>query len=110
MGMHAVRLTYSTDQAIGAQRKHSGRTRCRAPTFPLDIQFRNAQDFAGDLDFWSIGQVSISRNHCDGLLYRRQERHLVSEREESYLITVPDVAEIRFAQDNQDVICGLAIS
>ncbi len=32
----------------------------------------------------------------------------MSEREESYLITVPDVAEIRFAQDNKTSSAGLA--
>ncbi len=105
MGMRAMRLTYSTDQASGGQRKQFWQDAVSRTYFPLDIQFRNAQEFSGDLDFWSLGQVSISRNHCDGLLYRRQERHLVSEREESYLITVPDIAEIRFSQDNQDVTC-----
>ncbi|ALN75576.1 hypothetical protein M673_22800 (plasmid) [Aureimonas sp. AU20] len=100
-----MRMSYSTNQSPGGQRKQFWQDAVSRTYFPLDIQFRNAQEFAGDLDFWSLGQVSISRNHCDGLLYRRRERHLVSEREESYLITVPDIAEIRFSQDNQDVTC-----
>ena len=100
-----MRTTYSTHQSSGGQRRAFWQDAVSRTYFPLDIQFRNQKEFDGRLDFWSLGQVSISRNHCDGLLYRRQERHLLSEREESYLITVPDIAEIRFLQDNQDVTC-----
>jgi AraC-like DNA-binding protein len=47
----------------------------------------------------------VSRNVSDGLLYRRHERHLLNEREECFLITVPELAEIRFVQDGRDVRC-----
>ncbi|WP_279478748.1 helix-turn-helix domain-containing protein [Aureimonas sp. SK2] len=100
-----MRITYSTaDVAPGLKHAFWQETVART-YFPLDLRFRGGREFDGALDVWSLGDVSISRNHCDGLLYRRQERHLASEREESYLITVPDIAEIRFLQDNRDVTC-----
>jgi AraC-like DNA-binding protein len=74
--------------------------------FPLDLCFAGGNDFNGSLDAWSLGPVSISRNVSDGLLYRRNPQHLVAEREESFLITVPDSGEIRFAQDGKDIRCG----
>ncbi|WP_315727946.1 MULTISPECIES: helix-turn-helix domain-containing protein [unclassified Bradyrhizobium] len=74
--------------------------------FPLDLSFAGHRDFQGSLAAWSLGPVSVSRNVSDGLLYKRHAHHLLAEREESYLITVPDHGEIRFAQDGKDVRCG----
>jgi AraC-like DNA-binding protein len=73
--------------------------------FPLELSFAGGHDFRGSLGAWSLGPVSVSRNVSDGLLYRRHERHLLSEREESFLITVPELAEIHFEQDGRDVRC-----
>ncbi|MDQ0475199.1 AraC-like DNA-binding protein [Labrys wisconsinensis] len=69
------------------------------------MTFRNTPTFAGDLQAWTLGHVSISRNISDALLYRRHKHHLVHEREESYLITVPETSEISFVQDGKDVSC-----
>ena len=73
--------------------------------FPLEISFAAGGDFNGSLGAWALGPVSVSRNVSDGLLYRRHERHLLNEREECYLITVPETAEIRFTQDGKEVRC-----
>ena len=73
--------------------------------FPLDLRFASGSDLDGHLQAWSLGPLSVSRNVCDGLLYRRQQHHLTAEREESFLITVPDRGEIRFVQDGKDVRC-----
>ncbi|MCQ1877457.1 hypothetical protein NOH52_25455, partial [Escherichia coli] len=73
--------------------------------FPLDLVFPGGRDFHASLGAWSMGPLSVSRNVSNGLLYRRHERHLVNEREESFLITVPELAEIRFEQDGRDVRC-----
>ncbi|MBR1225650.1 MULTISPECIES: helix-turn-helix domain-containing protein [unclassified Bradyrhizobium] len=73
--------------------------------YSLDLRFLGGHDFHGNLGAWSLGPVSISRNVCDGLLYKRHERHLVNEREECFLITVPELAEIRFEQDGKDIRC-----
>jgi AraC-like DNA-binding protein len=73
--------------------------------FPLDLSFAGRGDFHGSLGVWSLGPVSVSRNVSDGLLYKRHPHHLLAEREESYLITVPDRGEIRFVQDGSDIQC-----
>lgn len=100
-----MRASYSTNHAAPAMRRKFWQDAVSQTYFPLDLRFGGGADFAGSLDAWSLGQVSVSRNVCDGLVYRRNERHLVSEREESYLITVPEVSEIRFEQDGRDVRC-----
>jgi AraC-like DNA-binding protein len=100
-----VRVRYTTDHAAPAARKRVWSEAVARTYFPLDIAFRSAPDFSGALDVWSLGQVSLSRNASDGMQYRRRERDLVQEREESYLITVPERSDIRFVQDGKDVSC-----
>jgi AraC-like DNA-binding protein len=73
--------------------------------FPLDLSFAGGREFHGSLGAGSLGPLSVSRNISNGLLYKRSERHLRNEREESFLITVPELAEIRFEQDGRDVRC-----
>jgi AraC-like DNA-binding protein len=73
--------------------------------FPLELRFPAGRDFQGSLGAWSLGELSVSRNIANGLFYKRHERHLVNEREECFLITVPELAEIRFEQDGKDVRC-----
>ncbi|MCP3370622.1 helix-turn-helix domain-containing protein [Bradyrhizobium cajani] len=73
--------------------------------FSLDLRFPSRNDFSASLGAWSMGPVAVSRNIANGLLYKRHERHLQNEREESFLITVPELAEIRFEQDGKDVRC-----
>ena len=73
--------------------------------FPLELGFRSAPGFSGELDVWSVGNVSISRNVSDGMIYRRHERHLLNETEESFLITVPEISEVTFAQEGKEVRC-----
>jgi AraC-like DNA-binding protein len=100
-----VRVRYTTDHAAPAARKRVWSEAVARTYFPLDIAFRSAPDFSGALDVWSLGHVSLSRNASDGMQYRRRERDLVQEREESYLITVPELSDIRFVQDGRDVSC-----
>ncbi|WP_257168145.1 helix-turn-helix domain-containing protein [Bradyrhizobium sp. SRS-191] len=73
--------------------------------FPLDLRFASGSALDGHLQAWTLGPLSMSRNVCDGLLYRRRKHHLVAEREESFLVTIPDQGEIRFVQDGKDVRC-----
>lgn len=97
--------SYSTDQAAPMQRRQFWKDAVARTYFPLDLRFGSGDSFSGSLGAWSLGSVSLSRNVSDGLLYRRCERHLVAEREESYLITVPERAELRFEQDGRQVQC-----
>ncbi|MDQ0394383.1 helix-turn-helix domain-containing protein [Labrys monachus] len=100
-----MRVHYSTAQAAPAARKRYWDEAISQTYFPLELGFRSGPSFSGDLDVWSLGNLSISRNLSDGLIYRRHQRHLLHEREESYLITVPELSEISFAQDGKEVRC-----
>jgi hypothetical protein len=73
--------------------------------FPLELGFRGTSSFAGDLEVWSLGNLSISRNVSDGFVYRRHQRHVLHDREDSYLITVPELSAISFTQDGTEVRC-----
>lgn len=100
-----MRATFSTSDTPQGAKKQFWQQAIAETYFPLDLRFQSTGDFDGVLDSWTLGPISVSRNCCDGLLYRRHQRHLVSEREESFLITVPEVAEIRFLQDGREVQC-----
>lgn len=71
--------------------------------FPLDLRFRDPENFDGELHDWRLGDVSLSRLRSAPLLYRREPRHLVRDDNEHYLITIPLEAEVRFAQCGRDV-------
>jgi AraC-like DNA-binding protein len=100
-----MRATYSTAQAAKDRKRTYWEDAVASVYFPLELRFGQDAEFTGRLEAWSLGQLSISRNRSDGLLYRRHARHLVTEREESFLITVPEHNEIRFEQNGQEVRC-----
>jgi AraC-like DNA-binding protein len=100
-----MRATFSTSSSPPAAKKQFWQQAVTQTYFPLDLRFQSSSDFEGTLDAWTMGPIALSRNRCDGLLYRRHERHLLNDREESFLITVPDIAEIRFVQDGKEVLC-----
>jgi AraC-like DNA-binding protein len=100
-----MQASYATSPIPPQDRRHYWQEIISRTYFPLDITFAGGSGFNGSLGAWSLGPVSVSRNVSDGLLYRRHERHLLNEREECFLITVPELAEIRFVQDGRDVRC-----
>jgi AraC-like DNA-binding protein len=74
--------------------------------FPLDLQFRRPDSFAGDLTIWQLGDVSLSRLTSEALQYRRFPHHFKAERDEHFLVTVPARTEIFFSQCGKDVRCN----
>ena len=74
--------------------------------FPLDLKFRNADAFSGDLAIWEFGDVSISRLTSDALRYLRLPHHFRATREEEFLVTVPARSEVFFSQCGSDVRCA----
>ncbi len=74
--------------------------------FPLDLQFRNAEAFSGDLSLWTLGDVSLSRLTSAALQYRRLPKHLKNERDEHFLVTVPARSEVFFSQCGKEVRCN----
>lgn len=101
-----MRLKYSTAEATLPERKRVWTDAIARTYFPLELGFRDARPaFRGELDVWSLGAVSISHHTSDGTIYRRHERHLLHEREESFLVTVPEQSAVSFRQDGRDVRC-----
>src|SRR5260370_26565625 len=100
-----MRTTYAHTDIPPHSRRQFWQEMVSKTSFPLDLSFAGGSDFRGSLGAWSLGPVSVSRNVSDGLLYKRHGRHVLNEREECYLITVPELTEIRFEQDGKDVRC-----
>jgi AraC-like DNA-binding protein len=100
-----MQTTYTTTDIPSHHRRQFWQEIVSDTYYALDLRFLGGHDFQGKLSAWSLGPLSVSRNISDGLLYKRHERHLVNEREECFLITVPELAEIRFEQDGKDVRC-----
>ncbi|MGO4871832.1 MAG: AraC family transcriptional regulator [Roseiarcus sp.] len=73
--------------------------------FPLDLTFSDADRFAGELNLWRLGEVSLSRLTSQPLQYRRLLHHFKAEREEHFLVTVPVQSEVFFSQCGKDVRC-----
>ncbi|MBR0784953.1 helix-turn-helix domain-containing protein [Bradyrhizobium iriomotense] len=100
-----MQVSYATNDIPAHSRQQYWQDIVSRTYFSLDLRFPSGRDFDARLGAWSMGPVAVSRNIANGLLYKRHERHLQSEREESFLITVPELAEIRFEQDNKVVQC-----
>lgn len=73
--------------------------------FPLDLTFREAERFDGELAVWQLGSASLSRLTTDALCYRRQRHHLLHERDQHYLVTVPTASDIAFKQCGSSIQC-----
>lgn len=97
--------TWSTDGHLGAARAdHWNKVIARA-YFPLDLTFRDAQGFAGQLQMQTVGAASLSRLRTEGVQYERHRRHIAHASEEQYLITIPRRAPVEFRQLGRDVRC-----
>lgn len=101
-----MKTTITTRAARPLDRSRHWHEAIASAYFPLDLKFRNADSFSGDLTIWQFGGVSISRLTSDGLRYLRLPHHFRSTREEEYLITVPARAEVFFSQCGSEVRCA----
>ena len=99
-------MHYSTANSSPTSRGSDWRDIISNAYFPLELRYRDEDRFNGELDYWSMGHVSLSRIKCDAILYKRHERQIVTEREKSFLVTIPDLAEVSFAQDGREVTCA----
>lgn len=100
--MHSIATTATT--AAGLKSRHWQGVIAGA-YFPLDLAFGDADRFDGRLEAWTFGPVSLSRLTSDPLSYVRRRHHLADEAEEHYLVTVPAMSEVYFAQGGRDVRC-----
>ncbi|MAS04862.1 MAG: DNA-binding protein [Ahrensia sp.] len=73
--------------------------------FPLQLTYRSADRFRGDLTTRSLGSVGLSRLRTEPLQYERLPRHIGRTTEEEFLITLPQRSPIVFRQMNREVRC-----
>ncbi|SOD96237.1 helix-turn-helix domain-containing protein [Caenispirillum bisanense] len=97
---------FTTENVTPAQRAHRWREIVGATYFPLEITIPRPETFGGSIAIDAVGPLSISRHQSSGLAYRRDVHHLRKEREEQFLITVPEQGEVDFTQCGHDVRCG----
>jgi AraC-like DNA-binding protein len=96
----------STRDAAPASRSRHWHEAIASTYFPLDLSFRNAATFEGELRNWTLGEVSLSRLTSAALLYRRLPKHFAGVRGEDFLVTIPARAEVHFAQCGKEVRCN----
>lgn len=73
--------------------------------FPLQLTFRDAATFEGQLERRVIGPVSISRLQTEAMQYERRPRHISEANDEEYLVTIPRRSPVDFRQLGRDVRC-----
>jgi AraC-like DNA-binding protein len=96
----------TTDDAAAEMKSRHWRDVISGAYFPLDLSFRDADRFEGRLEAWTFGPVSLSRLTSDPLSYVRRRRHLAGEAEEHYLVTIPALTDVHFAQCGREVRCN----
>jgi len=54
---------------------------------------------------WDLGDLSLTRNVCDALVYRRRPHHFARQVGEDFLVTVPTKSDVDFSQCGVNVRC-----
>ncbi len=73
--------------------------------FPLQLTYRNAATFDGQLEHQVLGDLSLSRLQTEAVQYERHPRHIAGASEEQYLITIPRRSPVEFRQLGREVRC-----
>ncbi len=100
-----MKTSITTSATRAADRSRHWHEAIASAYFPLDLRFREADQFSGDLTTWRFGNVSISRLTCDALQYLRLPHHFRGTRDEEFLVTVPVKAEVFFSQCGREIKC-----
>ena len=101
-----MKTTITTAMSVPRDRSRHWHEAIASTYFPLDLTFRDAERFTGELAIWELGDVALSRLTSEALQYRRLTHHLRAERDEHFLVTVPARSEIFFSQCGKDVRCN----
>ncbi len=88
------------------ERLDEWRTRVARTYFELDLDYRDPTRFSGELESIELDGVTLSMLASDPLRYRRLATHLGADRDEHFLVTVPECAPVTFAQRGRSTICG----
>lgn len=100
-------MKYVIEAADSALHKDAWRRAVTETYFPLDTEYRCKGGFSGSLENWSLGIVNVSKMQCDGVLYRRHQRHFLSEQDSSILITLPELSDVNFSQGSRSTRCSV---
>ena len=76
--------------------------------FPLSLSYRDENaPFRGDLKVWKTDDqdFSLSRLTSDGLVYSRDQAQIAADPESSFLVTIPQRAEVFFEQGGRSLRC-----
>lgn len=96
---------FKTSDVEIAERPRYWRERIADAYFPLDLEYRDGSAFNGELAMQKLGELGYSVLRSDALRYRRLTRHLQAEREESFLLTLPEAAAVEFTQHGRSTLC-----
>ncbi len=100
-----TRSLHSTDRLPASARAGHWNAVIAEAYFPLDLTFRNAACFQGQLEHGTVGDVSLSRLRTEPVQYERHRHHISSATEEEYLITIPRQSPVDFRQLGREVRC-----
>lgn len=88
------------------ERLDEWRARVARTYFELALDYRDPLRFSGRLESVELDDVTLSRLASDPLRYRRLATHLGADRDEHFLVTVPECAPVTFAQRGRSTVCG----
>lgn len=96
---------HSTDRLPASARAGHWNAVIAEAYFPLDLTFRDAARFEGQLELGSVGDVSLSRLRTEPVQYERHRHHISGATQEEYLITIPRQSPVDFRQLGREVCC-----
>lgn len=98
-------IRHSTAESPGYARGRYWEQVIALTYFPLKLDIPLPERFNASLAVDSLGSLSLSRHQSSAIRYARDRRHLIKERDEQFLVTVPETGEIDFSQGGHDVHC-----
>lgn len=104
--MTATLVSHATDAVPAAERAGYWNRVISEAYFPLRLDFRDADAFRGRLSMRRVGAVTLSRLETDALAYERGSGQIARQGEEDFLITIPRLAPVEFAQLGREVSCA----
>lgn len=104
--MTATLVSHATDPVPAPERADYWNSVIAEAYFPLRLTFRDPARFRGRLSLRRVGAVSLSRLETDALAYERGPGQIARQGDEDFLITIPRLAPVEFAQLGREVSCA----
>ena len=98
-------VRFSTDSVPVSDRATAWNAAISDAYFPLSLHFRDTPRFQGRLSHIDVGGVGLSRLTSEPVNYERRNRHIRSDAQEDYLITIPRSTSVQFQQMGKEVSC-----